>query len=105
MIWYMTAAALMAALLCLTLTATRLPTTLVAALDVAMGYSPWTIAAVTKRLRERYPRRKYHRTPEERARWAGLVISGEASVAEAARQAGVTEVTIRNWVRGERGMK
>lgn len=35
MIWYMTAAALMAALLCLTLTATRLPTTLVAALDVA----------------------------------------------------------------------
>lgn len=70
-----------------------------------MGYSPWTIAAVTKRLRGRYPRRKYHRTPEERARWAGLVISGEASVAEAARQAGVTEVTIRNWVRGERGRK
>lgn len=70
-----------------------------------MGYSPWTIAAVTKRFRERYPRRKYHRAPEERAHWAGLVISGELGVVEAALRAGVTEVTIRNWVRHERGSK
>lgn len=35
MIWYLMACAVMAALLCLTLAATRMPTPLVAALDVA----------------------------------------------------------------------
>ncbi len=35
MLWYLMACAVLAAMLCLTMTATRLPTALVAALDLA----------------------------------------------------------------------
>lgn len=69
-----------------------------------MGYSVWTIGYVTRQRRGRYPLRRKSFTQGERDAWADRVLSGELRSCEAARMAGVTEQTIRNWVR-EKGAR
>ena len=67
-----------------------------------MGYSPWTIGYVTRQRRGRYPLRRRSFTQSERDMWADRVLSGELRQCEAARMAGVTEMTIYKWKRERR---
>ena len=67
-----------------------------------MGYSPFTINYVTKTRRGRYPLRRKSFAQSERDAWADRVLSGELRQCDAARMAGVTEMTIYKWKR-ERG--
>lgn len=69
-----------------------------------LGYSDHTIRARASHDRGRFPYRRLTPTPAEREAWVALMLSGDATPADAAAACGVTVACARIWRRdGARG--
>ena len=68
-----------------------------------LGYSDHTVRSRACHDRERFPRRRREPTPAERGTWVALMLSGDATPADAAAACGVTVECARMWRRKARG--
>lgn len=69
-----------------------------------LGYSDHTVRARACRDRARFPYRRREPTRVERETWVALMLSGDATPADAAAACGVTVACARIWRRdGARG--
>ena len=67
-----------------------------------MSYTEIHIRHVASDNRDRLPYRRRSIPRERREEWASRIIAGDATVADAAREFGVTKNAVRLWVRDKR---